>query len=219
MSDTSIFDPSQNNESQENNPAEPSEVTASVPDGAGGEMKVTATKNGVKITAPPAKGGNNAALGDNRPKGIAESFVGLPMGILICGPVDLSRRLTHWQAKLALKQFIELDGTAKLRVLRASKLITRLDLPPIPKGSAPLRVPVLVDHRDLLLKRLARHQFHFDDIWYDLPVSPKRYYKRLDFPERDCPLSVSTSARLINIPTHLPPERLQKALTIIKEYL
>lgn len=66
---------------------EPSAVTGSVNTGTGGEMKVTATENGVSIAAPGAASEteNDPLRGD--PSTVTQAFVGLPMGQLICGPI------------------------------------------------------------------------------------------------------------------------------------
>ena len=135
------------------------------------------------------------------------------------GPVELNKRLTHWQSALALRQFQNLPKTAKLRATNAAKIIATLSLPPIPKGSAPLRVPILTPDPDTTLATLTKHHVHFDDIWYDTPVSPYRYYKQVKFPESICPNSVAISEHLLNIPTHYPAVKLTPALKILEKSL
>lgn len=135
------------------------------------------------------------------------------------GGVHLERRLTHWQAALAKRQFDDLPATTKSRTLTAAKIITSLDLPPIPKGSAPLRVPLLVPDRDKILTKLRTSHIYFDDVWYDVPVSPRRYYSKAKFPESDCPTSVAISEHIINIPTFYSATQLTPALDIIRKGL
>lgn len=107
--------------------------------------------------------------------------------------LDLSHRLTHWQAKLALRQLGNLPQT-------------------------PLREFRLVPRRAELLTELKAHGYDFDELWYDTPVSPRRYAAEADFPDTACPTTVQISQRIINLPTWYPENRLAKAHEIIKKY-
>lgn len=109
--------------------------------------------------------------------------------------LDLSRRCTHWQAKLALRQFARL-----------------------PKNRPPLRDFFLVRDRDEVLKKLKRKGFYFNDTWYDAPVAPARYYAQANFPAEECPVAVELSEELINFPTHYAKTALRPARRIVKEY-
>ena len=137
------------------------------------------------------------------------------------GHVDLKTKLPNWQAKLALAQLKDLNQIAKSRNKNAKRIIKSLDLTHLSaiNFNAPLRVPVLVKNRETLLKTLDKSGFHLDDIWYDVPVSPKRYYKKTNFPEKDCPETVKIAQNIINLPTFYPPEKLKNAINIIKESL
>lgn len=105
-------------------------------------------------------------------------------------------RLTHWQAKLALKQLKSLPRN----------------------GREPIRDFYLVKHRKELLGKLERYGYVFNDIWYDCPVAPRRDFKKLKYPEEDCPVAVAVSKHIVNTPTHYEKSDLTTAYKIIKEY-
>lgn len=111
-------------------------------------------------------------------------------------PLDLDSRLTHWQAKLAKNQ---LDSLKK-------------------QGRKPIRDFELVENREELLKKLKKAGFNFDEIWYDTPVSPARYYKKSGFDEKLCPTSTEVAKKIINLPTWYEKRELKPALEIIKEH-
>lgn len=110
-------------------------------------------------------------------------------------PLDLSRRLSHWQARLALEEFQKLSPTSR-----------------------PLRTFDLVDDRPALLQKLRRAGYVFDEFWYEVPISPARYYSRSGFDETACPVATSVSRRIINLPTHYPDSALAPARKIITEH-
>ena len=109
-------------------------------------------------------------------------------------PLD---RITYWQAKLAL---------LKLKRLPRS-------------GRKPLRDFYYVSKRERVLKELEGAGFVFDDIWYTCPVAPVRYYRRLNFPEEECPMAVWAADHLINFPNWYDKKALKPALKIIDKYL
>lgn len=111
--------------------------------------------------------------------------------------LDLDRRLSKFEAKLALKQFRSLKKT----------------------GEAPLREFYLVENRDEVLKDLMKHGYNFSGFWYEKPVSPARYYKRTHFPEEKCPTAVFVADHIINLPKFYPKNDLELARKIIKPYL
>lgn len=102
-------------------------------------------------------------------------------------------RLTHWQAKLALRQ---LDS--------------------LPSG--PLREFSLVDDRATVLEQLERAGYAWTDIWYDTPVAPARYAEEAAFPAADCSRTVQISRQIVNIPTWYRPEKIAKARAIIAKH-
>jgi dTDP-4-amino-4,6-dideoxygalactose transaminase len=137
------------------------------------------------------------------------------------GRVDFKTKLPNWQAKLALTQLKHLNQTAKSRVKTAQQIAKSLNILHLsaPVFDAPLRVPVIVKNREALLKKLNKSGFHLDDIWYDVPVSPRRYYAKVNFPEKDCLETVQISQDIINLPTFYPLDKLTPAIDIIKEFL
>lgn len=109
--------------------------------------------------------------------------------------LNLKVRLTYWQAKLALKQ-----------------------LESIPKDRPPIREFYLVEDRDIVLNELERSGFVMNDTWYDIPVSPDRYYKKVKFPENECPVATEIAKHIINLPTHYARPKLAPARKIIEKY-
>lgn len=107
--------------------------------------------------------------------------------------LDTKQRLTHWQARLALKQ---LDSLSKQR----------------------LRDYRLVNNREDLLQKLEQKGYDLKEIWYDTPVSPKRYTKEVDFPEHECPKTVKIAQEIINFPTWYPKQRMIEAYKLTEEY-
>ena len=111
--------------------------------------------------------------------------------------LDLERRIAKFQAKLGLEQ---------LKNLKKS-------------GEPPIREFYLINNRDEVLKKLKKNGYYLDGFWYEKPVSPERYYKKVHFPEKDCPTSVEVAEKIVNLPTFYSKEELAPARKIIKEYL
>ena len=107
--------------------------------------------------------------------------------------LDIKRKISKFEAKLAAEQFKSLKNT-------------------------PLREFCLVKNRDEVLKELKEAGYYFDGFWYERPVSPERYYKKTHFPEKDCPVAVEVSEKIINLPTYYSEKQLEKAREIIKKY-
>ena len=110
--------------------------------------------------------------------------------------LDLERKPSKFEAKLALKQ---------LKSLRASKM--------------PLREFYLVEDRLKLLKELKKAGFYLDGFWYERPVSPRRYYNKVHFPEEKCPNATFVAEHIVNLPRHYKEVKLAPARKIIKKYL
>lgn len=110
--------------------------------------------------------------------------------------LSTSTRLTHWQAKLVLRQFQKLPK----------------------KGRPPIRDHYFVEDRGELLKRLHKVGYMFNEIWYEVPISPARYYKRMHFDEEACPVATAVADEIINLPTYYSKSELTPAYKIIKEY-
>ncbi len=110
--------------------------------------------------------------------------------------LDLTRRPAHWQAKLILRQLQKIDR----------------------EGALPIRTHRLVKNRQKLVEKLDKNGYNFREIWYDVPVSPVRYCKEIDFPEKECPVATKVASEIINLPTYYSPDKLERALKIIEEY-
>lgn len=111
--------------------------------------------------------------------------------------LDLNRRLSKFEAKLALEQLKKLHK----------------------RGEPTLRDFCLVHDREKLLAELRKTGYYFDAFWYEKPVSPARYYKEVKFPEKDCPVAVKVANSIINLPKYYTKEELAPAISIIKPYL
>ena len=111
--------------------------------------------------------------------------------------LDLTRKISKFEAKLALEQFKKLKRS----------------------GEPPLREFCLVRDRNKVLKRLQKAGYYFGGLWYEKPVSPKRYYKKVHFPEAECPEAVFASEHIVNFPTYYSKSELTQAHKIVKEYL
>ena len=113
------------------------------------------------------------------------------------GVVDPKTRLTLWQCKLALRQ---LQGLPH-------------------QGRPPLREHLLVYNRNDVLTELENKGYYFRDIWYDLPVAPKRYFRKADFHPELCPVANQLAEQIINFPTWYEEEELKEARKVINHYL
>lgn len=111
--------------------------------------------------------------------------------------LDLERKIAKFEAKLALKQ---------LKNLKKS-------------GEPPLREFYLVRDRGEVLKKLQEKGYYFGGFWYEKPVSPERYYKKVHFPEDKCPVATEVAAKIINFPTYYSKKDLEPAHKIIAEYM
>ena len=110
--------------------------------------------------------------------------------------LDLKCRISKFEAKLALEQFKHLKRS----------------------GEAPIREFTFVEDRDEVLKELAKARYYFDGLWYKQPVSPERYYKKVHFPEAECPNSVFVANHIINFPTYYARSDLKRAREIVRKH-
>ena len=111
--------------------------------------------------------------------------------------LDLTRKISRFEAKLALRQFGKLKKT----------------------GEPPLREFYLVRDRDEVLKQLAAAGYYFGGFWYERPVSPERYYKKVHFPEATCPVAMEVARQIINLPNYYTKQELAPARKIIAKYM
>ena len=110
--------------------------------------------------------------------------------------LDTSRRLSKFQTKLALWQFEKVRRN----------------------GEPPIRGHCFVDDRDNLLKQLRKKGYFFDGFWYEKPVSPRRYYSSVNFPESTCPNAMFASEHILNIPNYYTRRDLKPALKLIESH-
>ena len=109
--------------------------------------------------------------------------------------LDLSRGIAPYQAKLALPQLKTLEK---------------------PQGR--LRDYAFVRDRRRTLAELKEAGYYFDALWYERPVSPERYYRKVDFPEESCPVAVEVARTIVNIPTYYEEDELSAAWKIIRRH-
>lgn len=109
--------------------------------------------------------------------------------------LEMDRRIAPFEAKIALWKFRN------------------------QKESGVKRKFYLVRNRDEVLRRLKEAGYFFDGFWYEKPVSPERYYKKVHFPEDKCPVAVEVAKQIINFPTFYDKKDLELAEKIIKPYL
>lgn len=110
--------------------------------------------------------------------------------------LDIDRRLSKFEAKLALEQLERLKRN----------------------GETPIREFYLVENRNELLRKLKRSGYYFDGFWYERPISPQRYYKKTKFPEDRCPNAVYVADHIINFPVHYTRSELKPARKIVEKY-
>src|SRR3989344_2007224 len=68
--------------------------------------------------------------------------------------------------------------------------------------SSNLRFPIFVENRDSLINYLKKHGVYVSDIWYDAPISTKRFMKQTNYSEQ-CPNAELMSKEILNLPTHI----------------
>lgn len=81
------------------------------------------------------------------------------------------------------------------RKIMFEKLNSQID------NSSNLRFPIFVNNRENLIKFLKTKKFYISDIWYDAPIAPKRFMKKIDY-KNDCTNAEKISDTILNLPTH-----------------
>ncbi len=139
------------------------------------------------------------------------------------GDVDVTTALPGWQARRALQELATMDQRTALRREKRKLYIDALGrhMPEaaLDGGVVPIRVPLLVNNRDAVLVALKKQQLFVQDTWYDVPVSPVRFYDKTHYIEDNCPVAVDVAGRIINLPTHkyVTPEQAVQMAQIITE--
>ena len=132
---------------------------------------------------------------------------------------NVSRILCHLRIHL-----VERSADSKLDIRRRPpKFVTKIALLEFKKfhhrGQGRIRDFYFVHDREKVLAELKKSGYFFDSFWYEKPVSPVRYYKEVKFPERKCPVAVTVSKEIINLPRYYSTKELSRAMEIIKPYL
>lgn len=122
------------------------------------------------------------------------------------GEVNMRREMSSTQAQRAIKELAGLDSRVRVRKENTKQCLALTGASSITAASAPgaslVRIPYLVRDREGVLSEFKAEGIYVEDVWYDIPVAPVRYYKKAHFPESSCPKAVEIAAQLINIPTH-----------------
>ena len=111
--------------------------------------------------------------------------------------LDITRGPAYFEAKVALSQLKELEKSSERR----------------------LREFYLVDDRKTTLNELRENGYFFDGFWYEKPVSPERYYKKVHFDEKACPVAAEVARRIVNLPEYYDESDLALAQIIIDNHL
>ena len=112
------------------------------------------------------------------------------------GDINPKIRLTYWQCRRALSQLQSLPHS----------------------GRKPIRDFYLVNDRESVLRKFELDGYFFDDIWYDMPVIPERYYRKADFHPDECPVAAKLAKQIVNLPTNYTSAEMKSALKIIERY-
>ncbi|MCY1379127.1 hypothetical protein D9M69_668170 [compost metagenome] len=80
-------------------------------------------------------------------------------------------------------------------------------------------MPLLINNRTAVLDALKDQQFFVQATWYDVPVSPVRFYHKAHYIKENCPVAVEVAERIVNLPTHqyVTPEQVARMARIITE--
>lgn len=116
--------------------------------------------------------------------------------------------LPNWHASLAWNYILDLDKDIEHRKkisaiykekinssVLSDKLLASFD------RSTNIRFPIFVKERKGFIEYLKTNGIHISDIWYDAPISPKKFLKFTDY-KSQCPVAEDISSRIVNLPTH-----------------
>ncbi len=108
------------------------------------------------------------------------------------GRVEPHLTLASWQARLALEQ------------LQAGPKINRQ--------------PLLVKNRPSVVRALAKHGYHFSEIWWDVAVSPRRLFSQVGYNPNKTPVAFAVGETMLNLPTDLSASERREVMAIIQEH-
>ncbi len=122
-----------------------------------------------------------------------------PVATLEKSPVQ---GLPGWYAGLVLLRFNELQAQLKHRRTIAGVYEKYFGSNPLTPFSTCLRFPLVIDNRGALVAYLHSQNIYLSDIWYDVPVSPKRFWAAFD--QGHTALGARQLAtKSMNLPTHI----------------
>lgn len=118
-------------------------------------------------------------------------------------------KLPTWYCKLVSSQFNNLqenlDHRKKIASIYISQINPKIISSKVAKDvelSSNLRFPIFVENRESLIQHLKNIGIFVSDIWYDGPISPKRYLSQTDYLGQ-CPNAELASDEILNLPTHI----------------
>ena len=117
----------------------------------------------------------------------------------------------HWVEKSADSK---LDTTRRLARFQARMALKQLEYP-----KPAQREFYLVKDREKVMEKLHKAGYFFDSFWYEKPVSPERYYDKIGFPEKECPVAVEVCKQIINLPTYYNEKDMKAAIKIVKAHV
>ncbi len=123
------------------------------------------------------------------------------------GEVNSLDGMPCWQAKRVLAEISSLSERQAMQISNTKNYLSNLPRNVVlentlSSGSVPLRLPILVGNRSKCLSDLSRSGIFLEDTWYDRPVAPVRFYVRVNYPEKDCPIAVEVAKKIINLPVY-----------------
>lgn len=134
--------------------------------------------------------------------------------------------LPSWCASLVLGRFETLQADIERRRTIARKYLAALPDMMHPEvtlqsidHSSCLRIPLIISRRDELVAFLAEQGIHLSDIWYDVPVSPKRFWHLFKDTHTGV-IAKETAETMFNLPTHvtLTDTDVERIITEIKRW-
>ncbi|MBI2019127.1 DegT/DnrJ/EryC1/StrS aminotransferase family protein [Candidatus Daviesbacteria bacterium] len=116
--------------------------------------------------------------------------------------------IAPWYCKLAKEQLDNLEGNlnhrkkiAKIYADNISREVLSSHLVQEISNSTNLRFPIFINDRLGLTRFLKNKGIFVSDIWYDAPISPKKYMSKTNY-NGECPKAEEISEKILNLPTH-----------------
>lgn len=121
-------------------------------------------------------------------------------------------------AELLVVQIKRFKQTEELRRYSTQKYREALNRK-IPDGLSLARFPVEVEHRDNLLKE-AKKQGVYLGKWYTQPVAPAALdLTKVGYHRGDAPIAEKICDRIVNLPTTIPADQVEKIIAIVKPFV